>query len=154
MAGWQRCKGNSHDCFPGRKDGLHPQQPGKGRTGGKPWRILVQFGPWLCGRKRAGWHWTGMTKTFALMGLQIPGHKVRIANPDQPPWTALVQIRRSRFVCSNYPVLALAVTRGQLAVVCNDNKQMYCIEKHFLISFNQKCLPITILSLINMPFTF
>jgi|GEM_PF-5477349 len=37
-----------------------------------------------------------MTKAVALVGLQIPDYKVRIANPDQPPWAKLVHIRRSR----------------------------------------------------------
>ncbi len=39
-----------------------------------------------------------MTKAVALVGLQIPNYKVRIANPDQPPWAKLVHIRRSRGV--------------------------------------------------------
>ncbi len=57
-----------------------------------------------------------MIKAVALMGLQIPGYKVRIANPDQPLCAMLVHIRKSGVCCSRKPLLkyeALPLLRGR-----------------------------------------
>lgn len=54
LAGWQRCSGNSHHCFSGRKNELHTQQSGKSRIGRTARRLSLQLGQGLCRRKGLG----------------------------------------------------------------------------------------------------